>query len=137
MNAEQKRAWLAVGSMVAVAIAYFVMLPFLGPRASLSAFALFGVNGIAPLIGRKEHLDERDRSIVRLATGIGAMCSYLGFYAATMGVWIVVFAVQRERSVSVHVFPTMAIVAGMVPLILGRAIVVLVLYGRHTEASDV
>ena len=63
MNAEQKRAWLAVGSGIACVVGYLVLLPFLGPYGATGAIGVFGVNGLAPLIGRGEQADERDRSI--------------------------------------------------------------------------
>ena len=137
MGAEQKRAWLAVISGVVCVVLFAVLTPFIGPWAATSAFALFAVNGFSGLIGRGEKVDERDKSIARRATLAGAMCSYLGFYAACMGVWFVVFMYQGRREVSVHVFPTIAMIAGLLPLWLGRAIVLLMLYRRHTEADDV
>ena len=136
MNAEQKRAWVAVLCMGACLIGYAVLVPFVGPWKALSAFALFGVVAVTPLIGWKEHTDERDRLIARRATLAGAMCSYLGFYAACMGVWIVKYAIAREATVSVHVFPMIAIVAGLIPFMFARAVAVLILYNRHMEAED-
>lgn len=136
MNAEQKRAWVAILCMAACLIGYAVLVSSVGPWKALSAFALFGVAGLTPLIGRKERSDERDRAIARRATLAGAMCSYLGFYAACMGIWIVKYAVARETEVSVHVFPMIAILAGLIPFMFARAVAVLILYNRHVEGED-
>ncbi len=136
MNAEQKRAWLAVGSMVACLIGYVALLPFLGPYPATAAFALFGVNGFAGLIGRKEKPDERDVSIARRATLAGGMASYLAFVLGCMGVWFVAFAWHRQEQVSVHLFPTISIAGGII-LYFVRSLVILVLYRRHMEADHV
>jgi len=136
MNAEQKRAWLAVGSMIACLIGYVALLPFLGPYPARAAFALFAVNGFAPLIGRKEKPDERDAGIARRATLAGGMASYLAFVLGCMGVWFVAFAWHRQDQVSVHLLAHITFLGGIVFYFV-RSLTILVLYRRHVEADHV
>ncbi len=135
MNAEQKRAWLAVATMAACVVGYLVLLPFFGPLVATAAFAFYGINGFAGLIGQGEKTDERDKSIARRATLGGAMASYLAFILGCMGTWFVVFAFQREKQVSVYVLPTITMFGGIV-FFFTRSVAILVLYGRHVEADD-
>ncbi len=135
MTAEQKRAWLVVGSVIACVVGYLVLLPFLGPHGATAAFAVIGVNGLAPFIGRREQTDERDRSISRRAALVGGMASYLAFVLGCMGTWFVAFLWQGDAKVSVHLLPAITFLGGIV-LYVVWAVVVLVLYGRHVEADD-
>ena len=135
MNAEQKRAWLGVVTGIACVVGYVALIPFLGPMAATGAFGLYGLNGIAPLIGRKQRADERDRSIERRATLGGAMASYMAFIFGCMGTWFVAFAWHGQEQVSVHLVATITFVGGIVFYTV-RSVVVLVLYGRHVEADN-
>ena len=134
MNAEQKRAWLGVATMTACVVGYFVLLPLFGPVVATAAFAFYGINGFAGFIGRKEQVDERDRTIARQATLAGAMASYLAFIIGCMGTWFVVFAFRREEQVWVHVLGTITML-GAIVFFFVRSAVILVLYGRHVEAE--
>ena len=135
MNAEQKRAWLGVATTAACVVGYLVLLPLFGPVVATAAFAFYGINGFAGLIGRGEQVDERDRNIARRATLGGAMASYLAFIIGCMGTWFVVFAFRREQQVSVYVLPTITMLGGIV-FFFTRSLAILVLYGRHLEADD-
>ena len=134
MNAEQKRAWLGVATMTACVVGYFVLLPLLGPWPAMAAFGVYGINGFAGLIGRKERVDERDKAIARRATLAGAMMSYLAFILGCMGTWTFVWDVQSRESVSVHVLPSITML-GAIVFFFARSVAVLVLYGRHVEAD--
>ncbi|HUT59302.1 MAG TPA: hypothetical protein VNA25_15745 [Phycisphaerae bacterium] len=135
MNAEQKRAWLGVVTMSACVVGYFVLLPLFGPIVATAAFAFYGINGFAGLIGRKEKPDERDKNIARRATLAGAMASYLAFIIGCMGTWFVVFAFKREEQVWVHVLGTITML-GAIVFFFTRSVAILVLYGRHVEADN-
>ena len=134
MNAEQKRAWLGVATMTACVIGYFVLLPLFGPVVATVAFAFYGINGFAGLIGRGEQVDERDKNIARQATLDGAMASYMTFVIGCMGTWFVVFAFRHEEQVCVHALARITILGGIVFYFI-RSVVILVLYGR--EPKDV
>lgn len=134
MNAEQKRAWLGLGTGIACVVAYVALIPFIGPMAATGAFGLYGVNGIAPLIGRKERADERDRSIAHRATLGGAMASYMVFVLGCMGTWFIAFAWLGKEQVSVHLLGLITFL-GWIVFYSVRSAVVLVLYGRHVEAD--
>ncbi len=135
MNTEQKRAWLAVCSGVACLIGYFVLVPFLGPWVATAAFALFGLNGLAALIGRGGQADERDRVIRRRAAHAGAMASYLAFILGCMGTWFTAFAWMGRKQIPVHLLGTITVLCGVVFGFV-YSLTVLVLYGRHVEADD-
>ena len=135
MNAEQKRAWLDVATMVACVVGYLVLLLFFGPWVAFASFALYAVSGLGPLIGRQDRVDERDRTIARHAVLGAALASYLTFVLGCMGTWVVVFAFQGGKQVSVHCLPIITMLAGYVFCAV-RGIAVLVGYGRHVEADD-
>jgi len=135
MNAEQKRAWLGVATMTACIVGYLVLLPFFGPLVATGAFAIYGINGFAGLIGRKEQPDERDTAIARRATLGGAMASYLAFITGCMGTWFVVFALGGEEQVRVHALGTITMFGGIV-FFFARSVAILVFYGRHVEAEN-
>ena len=135
MNAEQKRAWLGVATMAACVVGYLVLFPFFGPVVVTAAFALYGINGFAGLIGRKDRPDERDRSIGRRATLGGAMASYMAFIIGCMGTWFFIYAWRREQQVWVHAL-TMITQLGAIVFFFTRSVAILVLYGRHVEAEN-
>jgi len=135
MNAEQKRAWLAITSGIASLVVFAAMAPFVGPVPAAAAFALFAVNGIAPFMRRNDPTDERDRTIARRATLIGAMASYLVFVLGCMGAWFIAYAFSGREQVSVHLLALITGLGGIV-LYLARGIAVLTLYGRKLEADD-
>jgi hypothetical protein len=135
MNAEQKRAWLAVGSGIVCAIGYLVLVPFFGPWVATAAFALFGLNGFAALIGRREQADERDRLIRRRAAHAAAMASYLSFILGCMGTWFTAFAWMGRSEISVHALGTITVLCGVVFGFV-YSLTVLVLYSRRVEAGD-
>ena len=135
MNAEQKRAWLAVGTMAASLVGFVILWPLFGAWVATAAFSLFAINGLSPLFWRGEETDERDLSIAREAAASGALASYLAFISGCMGTWFVVFAWQGREQVTVHALGTITILSGVVFFFV-RSVMVLVLYGRHVEADD-
>ena len=135
MNAEQKRAWLGVITMTACVVGYLVLLPIFGPVVAIAAVGFSGLNGFGVLIGRKEQVDERDKSIRRRAALGGAIASYLAFIIGCMGTWFVVFAFRGEEQVWVHALGMITIVAGFV-FVSVQSVTTLVLYGRHVEADN-
>ena len=135
MNAEQKRAWFSVITGMICLVGYVVLIPFVGPMMAMTIFALFGITGLAPLIGRKETTDERDRSIGRRATLGGAMASYGAFLFGCMGVWTINYHWLKHEQVSIHVLPNITFF-GVFALFFVRSVVLLVLYARHTEADN-
>jgi len=135
MNAEQKRAWLAVVSAIFCLAGYGLLLPSVGAFRAFAVFALFAVNGFSPLIGRREKSDERDATISRKATLAGGMASYLTFVAGLMAIWGVAYLGYGQEQVSVDLLPMLAIL-GMIVLFSVRSLVILILYGRHLEGTD-
>ena len=143
MVPEQKRAWFVVGVFaVALAIA-LALLPFAGAGA-LAATGVFGLWGLTPLLFRKKRdstevpFDERDTMIVQKATLVAGMMSYVSFILACMAPWFVYMCRSkdwwyRSPTISIHVLP-LIVLPGMIVLFVGRAIAILVLYGR--EAND-
>jgi hypothetical protein len=136
MNAEQKRAWLAVVSCGICLFGFAILALLFNAKVAVAAFAPFGLNGFGAFIGRREKFDERDLSIARHATLAGGMLSYSVFVLALMITWIVVYLLRGQEQVSVHALPMIVMMGGIV-LYLGRGIILLALYRRHTEADDV
>jgi hypothetical protein len=136
MNAEQKRAWLAVISSVICVVLYVVLAVFVRPDVATCAFAVLAVNGFAVFIGRRERLDERDTTIARRATLLGFAASYLAFVLALTGEWIVMYLVRGNSQVSIHVLPTFVFFGFMIVYFV-RAIALLISYRRHSEADNV
>jgi len=134
MNAEQKRAWLCLVTGMACVVGYVALVPFIGPMAATAAFGLYGLNGFAPFIGRKERADERDRSIAHRATLGGAMASYMAFILGCMGTWFIAFAWLGKEQVSVHLMGVITFL-GAIVFYTVRSAAVLVMYGRHVEAD--
>ena len=134
MNAEQKRAWLGVGSGIACLISFLILVPFVGPHRATAALAFLAVNGFVPLIRRRDKLDERDMSISNHATLAGGMASYTVFVLGCMGVWFVAFAWQGQTQVSVHLMGIITAVGGAVFYFV-RGVAVLIFYGRHEETD--
>jgi hypothetical protein len=134
MNAEQKRAWLAIASGVACLGALVVIAIFWGIKFAPAAFGFLGVNGLGGFIGSKEKADERDLAICRKASIAGFVASYLAFCAGCMGVWVGVYAFGHRQTVSVHTVAEITMI-GWGTCLWVRAIVILVLYGRHVEPS--
>ena len=121
--------------MTACVVGYLVLLPFFGPVVATAAFAFYGINGFGGFIGPRERADERDRSIARRATLVGAMASYMAFILGCMGTWFVVFMWQGRELVWVHILPEITLL-GAIVVFFTRSVAVLVLYGRHTEADN-
>ncbi len=135
MNVEQKRAWLCVITMAVCVVAYLSLTPFMGPRIAFSVFALFGLNMFSVFFREKEKPDERDKAIIRRATGLGFAASYSAFVLCYIGIWAVVYKIQGDESVSVHVLG-MTTMFGFIAYYFTRSVAILVLYGRAVEAED-
>lgn len=135
MNAAQKRAWLAVVTGTICVVGYLILIPLLGPKVAMAAFALFGINGLAPLIGRKESTDERDRIIQRRATLGGAMASYMIFVLGCVGTSLIAWAWLGKDQVPVYLLEAICLI-GAITLVASHGAIVLALYRRHVEADN-
>ena len=135
MNAEQKRAWLAVATMAVCVAGYLLLLPLVGPLIATAAFGFYGINGFAGLIGRKEWPDERDKSIARQATLAGFGASYIAFIAGCMGTLFFVQVIQHKQQVWVDALAMITQLGGIV-FFFTRSVAILVLYGRHVEPDN-
>jgi len=135
MNAEQKRAWFTVVVCLVCLIGYLIAMPFVGVIPAFAVCGLFGLTGFTPLIGRREPTDERDHSIARRAALGGAIMSYMVVILADMGIWFYVYGWKGEQQVSVHTLSLVTLTACIV-LFFARAVAVLALYGRSTEAES-
>jgi apolipoprotein N-acyltransferase len=133
MNAEEKSAWFIIGVSTAALIAFLILAPFLGFKAAMGSFGLFGFAGLTPLFFRKQPgkvvADERDRIIVRKAAVAGGMSSYLVFVAGCMAAWLIKM-VRSEATIDIAVLPLL-VFFGAVVLFLVRSVALLVLYRRE------
>ena len=134
MVPEQKRAWFTLAVIALAAAVFAALIPAVGVKPATGAFGLCGLLGLTPLLFRKQRdpsevaLDERDVNILRKATLLGGMSSYLAFVIACMTVWFVRM-IQGEQTLSIHVLPAI-VGCGAIVLLLVRAIATLALYGR-------
>ena len=135
MNAEQKRAWLAIGSLLGCAAGYAILAATVSAKVAPAALTLLAVNGFAGLIGGKEMGDPRDLEICRRASIAGFGASYLALILACMGLWFAAFAFGRRQTISVHTLAFVPIF-GVAVLLGVRSLVILVLYGRQAKATD-
>jgi hypothetical protein len=133
MNADEKSAWFIIGVATAALVVFLILTPFLGFKAALGSFGIFGFAGLTPLFFRKQPgkiaSDERDRIIVRQAAVAGGMSSYLIFVAGCMSAWFIKMA-RSEATIDITVLPLL-VFCGAVVLFLVRSIVLLVLYRRE------
>ncbi len=135
MNAEQRRARFTVVMGALSLVGFLVLWPIVGRMGATAAFALFGVVGFTPFIGRGERWDERDHTIARRATIAGAMASYMAFIVLDMGTWFIVYAWHGAETISVHLMGTYSVI-GMIVLMSVRSIAQLVLYRGCVEADN-
>jgi hypothetical protein len=134
MNGEQKRAWFTVVVAALACMAYLVLGLAVNFQVAFAGLALFGLVGLTGFKRRREKWDERDLAINRRATLVGFTASYLAFFVCCFGTWIVVYAIEGEGQVSVHVVAQFTIV-GMIVAFTIRSLAILVLYGRPMEAE--
>ncbi len=135
MNTEEKRAWFGVVTGVVCLAGFLVLLPVLGPGPATGALALYGLNGLSPILFRPGQTDERDLAIARRAALGGAMASYLVFVLGCMGTWAVAFGLLGRTTVPVHLLPTITVL-GIVILWFVRSLLLLRLYAGHVEGDD-
>jgi hypothetical protein len=92
MNAMEKVAWTELIVSVVAVIAASLLVPWIGPEAAVSGFALLALIALSGLYLRRRGdrvvIDERDREIARRATGIGVgtawMTLFMALIAATL-----------------------------------------------------
>jgi hypothetical protein len=139
MNAEQKRAWFAVIVGVTCTVVFLIACPFVGCGKAACVFGLFGICGLSEAtrvrMGRGEKIDERDLTIARRATMIGAVFSYMTFFVGSMGTWSTLRYWWHQTQISVDVL-CVIMAFGALVFIFSRSIATLVLYGRKTEADN-
>ncbi len=117
--------------LAVTAALYGVLAIFIGPAAACGAFGLFGLFGLSPLLYRKRGqnvvMDERDRQIELRAAQAGFGACWGVFTLANMGVWSVVFGLEGQSTVSVHVLPNILFIC-IIVVMTARASVILVTY---------
>jgi hypothetical protein len=121
--------WLSL--LAVTAVLYGVLVLFIGPARACGAFGLMGLFGLSPLFYRKRGqnvvMDERDTQIALGAAVAGFSACWLVFTLANMGVWSVVFGLEGQSTVSVHVLPNILWICFIV-VMTARASFILVAY---------
>ena len=134
MNSEQRMAWAIVGLFALSCVGFVVLGVLFGFDGAGGAFGLVGLSVFSRLFGKAEKPDERDRSIARRATLVGAMMSYGTFIIGCMGVGFWAHHWQHQEQVSVYVLGAITVAGGIV-FFTARSVAILILYGRHVEAE--
>ncbi|MBN1867242.1 hypothetical protein JW916_08110 [Candidatus Sumerlaeota bacterium] len=139
MHPQEKQAWftLIVGLATAAvfAPALGLCLYFDKPvTVSFASFALFGLAGLTPFIGRRERragkvvMDERDTEIARVSTLAGYSIFWVLFVFAAVGPMLVMGPNApisiRAHDIATPVFPAMYVVFVV------RALVMVILYKK-------
>jgi hypothetical protein len=121
--------WLILLALTAVA--YLVLMIFLGPIRAQAAFGLFGLAGLQPLLYRKRRKtavwDERDTLINYRAVLAGYSVFWLVFTLAPMSVWAAVYCYGGHSMISVHVLPGL-VMGGFIVVMTTRAVAIVFQY---------
>ncbi len=140
MHPEQKQSWFIVTVAAIAVLGIAALAPFVGARA-WGALGLFGLAGLAPLLFRSRAdsddvvTDERDEMITRTAATAGFAISYVWFVLGAMVIWFL-YRLRGHQALSVDVLPFIVVVGAFV-FFVTRAVLILVLYGKHTaDARD-
>ncbi|MBU0638978.1 MAG: hypothetical protein KKB50_08950 [Planctomycetes bacterium] len=116
-----------------------ILTPVTSFHAALGGAGVLGLWGIQPWLFRKKvrpgdvTVDERDHRIVERGTHIGFAASYLAFVVACLIPWFYLSLYKDNETVSVHLLTVPVWIAFIVAMV-GRAVAILLLYGR--EADD-
>ena len=137
MNAELKAAWYSVLVIGCTVLCWAIMQAAVGFPKSMAAFALMGFLGLAPALFPRAtggaSLDERDVAIVRRATLVGAMASYLVVVVMAMIVWAAAFF-RGKHMVDLHWLGALVWTAG-ITLWFVRALCIISQYPRMRRES--
>jgi hypothetical protein len=138
MNIELKSAWYTVVVVGTALVSCLIMGAMSGFPAAFAPLSSLGLLGILPLLfGRKNGCsgcDERDVAIVRKATLIGGMCSYMAVVVGGMLIWFIQFS-RGSEYVTIHALPGLVVVAAIV-LFLARSVFIISQYTPKSLGSN-
>jgi hypothetical protein len=105
MSPQQKYATFNLSVALVAIVAYFVLLPVLGPLRAAGAFGILGLCGFSALLLLRQHRrggivhDEREQQIWQRATLVAKSVIWVGLVAAFM---IALQVVGEDGLVSMH-----------------------------------
>lgn len=129
MNVQQKDAIYCIVLSSISLVVYLILLTFLGEEVAFSAFAIFGLYGLAPWIfyrkaNEKTIVDERDFEIGKKA----ASFAFALFWIVFVLVSVLIPLIKGFRSSIPVSLLFYVILFGAILISVGRSIRVLVLY---------
>ena len=135
MSVHQKMAWFNLSVAILAVLVYCLLIPFVGPRGAMVAWAVGALWALTPLFYLRARrtsqvvLDERDQ-LVQLRANLATLvvvwsCLVLG----CMGTWAVLRYVKHQGMVSVEVLPGV-VMAGMAIFMVTNSIAILAQYGQ-------
>lgn len=137
MNRNIFSAWYCLAVLGLCLLAYFCLLPFIGPMRSQGAFGFMGLLGLLPffwfVVFRKELTDERDKAFMQRSLLIG-MSNGFGTVFAINGVLVARFAFLGIKSVPLNLvgIPTLC---GLCITLLVSSVVLLLFYYKGENAD--
>lgn len=138
MNTELKSAWYSVVLVSIATILSLVVGATRGWPVGFAPLALLGFLGLTPVLFRGKtgtaDCDERDVEVVRKASLLGGVCSYLAFVLGGMAIWFIHYF-KGESSVSIHFLPGL-VAAGWIVLCFVRSVFIISQYTPKALGAD-
>lgn len=130
MTQQEKLAWFNLLVLAVTGLAYWVLMPLIGPKAACAAFGLLGFWGIGPLFLRQKSgnrrviFDERDQLIQMRAS----TAAYSIFWVLFVGVCMSIYWKNLViGTVPVTLLPSLPL-GGFIVITLVQSLAVLIQY---------
>ena len=140
MSPIQKESWGMVVGFICGLVACVILIPLLGIGAAILISVFWGIGGlVASLIFRKRRnadlvaKDERTEMIIAKADKAAGMAAFQVTIFACLIPWGI-YQYQGKETISIVILPFVLFMA-MTALWVGRAIAILVLFGREPKDS--
>jgi len=141
MSPQQRAAWFKLIVALAVVVLYAALVPFVGPKHALVAFAICGLWGLEPFFfrkgpdGKRPILDERDHLISIRAQVAGLWIFWEFLLAACMIIWATLRYYYHRQTISVDLLPQLFL-GSVVIFQIAYSLAILIQYGRSTPNEN-
>lgn len=137
MNRNIFSAWYCLAVLGLWLLAYFCLLPFVGPMRAQAAFSLISLFAFLPIfwfvLFRHEPNDERDKSFLQRALHNGISNGFLTSITVVFSLWIA-FMVGDIQTVSIY-FLWLPTLCGIAVALLTFSVVLLLFYYKGENAD--